>query len=225
MLGYRGHNDWRDMSEFVVHFTSATGDGKTALGNLKSIVRHRKVEARNDFGAAKGLVMPEQTQKSACFSEIPLDLLDRLVKRRSSYGVGFRKDFLVRAGGAPVWYLEESSTIAKAVRELRVAVRDAKDWGSPFWTLTPFIDEQWGGKSETKHRFEWEREWRVPGELGFGLDDVMFVFVPKQEHEDWNCFWENVTGGTGGSGLLFVDPLWDENRLQDAFREVRCSGV
>lgn len=104
--------------------------------------------------------MPWATRSEACFSEIPLGLLDRLVERRSRYGFGFRQDVLLAAGGARVWYIDNDTPVAQAFRRLRQ--RDIVPWDgeSPLWELTPFVDfpGEYGG---TMYRFEWEREWRA----------------------------------------------------------------
>lgn len=54
------------------------------------------------FGAGRGLEALGDSQRCVCFSEIPLDLLGRLVARRSVYGVGFMDALLVLNGGARV---------------------------------------------------------------------------------------------------------------------------
>jgi hypothetical protein len=45
-------------------------------------------------------------------------MLDRLVLRRSRYGIGFRQDFLVSNGGARVWYLDVEGEVADSFGEL-----------------------------------------------------------------------------------------------------------
>lgn len=83
--GYREHADWRDMSDFVVHFTKDY-DGRTAYDNSLSILYDGVIRATTAYGQARTLVGLGSSQRCACFSEIPLDLIDRLVQRRTWWG-------------------------------------------------------------------------------------------------------------------------------------------
>jgi len=87
-LGYRGNPAWRDMSEYVVHFcgtrqalvailTSGAIEGRTPFGWA------REFEQERDAAQRRGeRLVDYPTQKSVCLSEVPLDLLDRLIGRR-----------------------------------------------------------------------------------------------------------------------------------------------
>jgi hypothetical protein len=68
------------------------------------------------LGAARRVPGIEDSQLVVCFSEIPLDMLDRLVERRSLYGLGFSKATIVGKGGAPLWYLGKEGEQAPIVR-------------------------------------------------------------------------------------------------------------
>ena len=98
-LAYRGNPNWRDMSEYAVHFTKAT-DRASAYDVMLSILWDGMIRAgAKALGAARQVPGLGDSQRSACFSEIPLDMLDRLIDRRSLYGIGFRQDFLTANGG------------------------------------------------------------------------------------------------------------------------------
>jgi hypothetical protein len=63
------------------------------------------------------------------------------------------------------------------------------------------VDEFWGKTPRTLD-FTAEREWRVPHDLAFGLDDVPFVIVASGTDED------RVVASTGGAltgRILLVD--------------------
>src|SRR5262245_7804519 len=90
-LGYRGNASWRDMSEYVVHFTKDVGESTSAYSSMLSILSAGEIGSYTRFGAARSLDALGDTQNSACFSEIPLDRLNRLVYRRSQFGIGFVK--------------------------------------------------------------------------------------------------------------------------------------
>src|SRR3954447_24680060 len=95
---------WEDMSNFVVHFTRQGPQPKTPYDNIMSMLSSGRIEARNPFGMAHNAVPAApnpDSQKTVCFSEIPLHQLSRLTARRGPYGVGFTKKFMVARGGGP----------------------------------------------------------------------------------------------------------------------------
>ena len=68
----------------------------------------------------------------------------------------------------------------------------SQDFESPLWQLTPFIDLMDDG-TLYNFKFDWEREWRVPGGLRFRRNEVAFVFTPggmvgdlSSVVQDWN---------------------------------------
>jgi hypothetical protein len=205
------------MSEYVVHFTKEVL-GRTAYDSQISILYHRTVRALSAFGAARRFDALGDTQRCACFSEIPLDRLNRLVERRSRYGVGFSQDALVRAGGGRVWYIDNESALASSFRQLMNAnTQSPLDASSPLWKLTPFIDFP-GSYGETEYRFEWEREWRVPGGLTFSPPDVAFLFVPEELHSQARVFFDQAELQNIGPSYRcpLLDPLWADDRIQQA---------
>ena len=113
-------------------------------------------EARKEFGWFRSDTATSALRMSACFSEIPVDQIDRLANRRGRYGIGFKRSFVQAAGGGRVWYAEEPQ---------RTLTFDAFNYfwrtdptrSNPLWKLTPFIDDVTAG-----YDFTWEREWRVP---------------------------------------------------------------
>jgi hypothetical protein len=249
-MGYRGRDHWHDMSDYVVHFTKPVeakpplppkDPGRLSHSEFVATVRYRShVQATGyhpwitmlgqceleagpkPLGAARRVPGIEETQRVVCFSEIPLDMLDRLIDRRSLYGVGFTKEFLVAKGGAPLWYLDkegEQAPIIRAQIDQRVAAGvDADD---PFWRLTPFIDNP-GNYAGRPYRFEWEREWRVIGDMRFHQDDVAFLFLPEEDHDPARQFFVDADIANAGPAYLcpYVDPRWEMERIQDALKNV-----
>jgi hypothetical protein len=217
MMGYRGHDEWRDMSDFVVHFTR-DHDGRTAYQNSLSILGCGIIRAVSQYGQGRGLTALGTSQQCVCFSEIPLDLLDRLVRRRSRYGIGFTKEYIASRGGAPIWYLEVDSPIASVFREVkRQRMLGGIDPSDPIWQLTPFVDMP-GDYGTAMYRFEWEREWRVPGDLHFDPDDVAFLFIPEELHEAARSFFAEAEADHTGPAYYcpFLDPTWGEGEIQEA---------
>ena len=252
-MSYRGHSDWTDMSDYVVHFTKPVGMRRSTPRRPKDTARPsraeliREIRARQEaanpsgyypwidilgegrlkpgekpLGAARAVSGVEHLHRVVCFSEIPLDMLDRLIRRRSLYGVGFRKETLVANGGAPLWYLDKDGAQAKLVQQqIRMPASTGVDPDDPIWKLTPFIDSP-GNYAGREYRFEWEREWRVVGDFAFKPEDVAFLFLPEGEHEDARQFFANARIGQTGPAYLgaYIDPRWGMDKIQHALSEV-----
>lgn len=110
-LGYGGHPEWRDMSEYVVHLTGPTPPQMIRTSPLHSILSSKVLNPGRPYGAAWNIASLAHTQRVVAFSEIPLDHLTRLADRHGHEGLGFRKRHISSAGGAPVWYLERGTRI------------------------------------------------------------------------------------------------------------------
>ncbi len=165
------HPKWRDMSEWLVHFTDSPE-------TLYAILGQRTIRASGPFGWTKNVTQTRAEHMSACFSEIPLDHLARLCERHGHWGLGFTREFVTRAGGNRVWYIERDSIVGAVLFDAIGDLLRAGDLASPLLQLTPFIDGMADGRPYT-YRFDWEREWRVPGGLDFELTDIAFVLTPE----------------------------------------------
>lgn len=164
------HPKWRDMSDWVVHFTGSEDA-------LRSILMDRRINPSGPFGQGRNVGEVAEAHKSACLSEIPLDHLDRLYERHGRWGIGFSKEYVTRVGGARVWYLDADSEMGRVVYDAIGALLRVQNFSDPLWRMTPFIDSMADG-TPFWYRFDWEREWRVPGGLIFELSDVAFVMTP-----------------------------------------------
>jgi hypothetical protein len=227
VLGYRGNPTWRDMSEYVVHFCR-TREALTA------ILTSGAIEGRTPFGWAREFEQDRDaahqrgenlhgypTQKSVCLSEVPLDLLDRLVARRGPWGLGFRKQSVIDDGGAPVWYVEKDTVLARALTGLQQSLTtptpsQRRDWHR----ITPFIDKVGEFPDGTVYRFEWEREWRVPRRLDLYVGHPAFLFALTAEHAQLvaDLTVQGVAGTPHGIAPL-LDPTWTESELQAALTQ------
>lgn len=116
--------------------------------------------------------MVANKHRAACFTEMPLSELDRLRQRKKSWGIAFKRDFVLKQGGQRVWYLDSDKTPYQAIQTLKETAFDSRDWAHPVWDLTPFVDEWNPVKNYT---FDWEREWRVVGGLRFDHEDVVLL--------------------------------------------------
>lgn len=197
------------MSDYVVHFTKDQ-EGVGAYDAMMGILAAGTIEARTAFGAATNLDLGA-SQLSACFSEIPLDVLARLVARRSLFGIGFHQTLLIAKGGGRVWYLDPGTPQKEAFyRTVTEAMKGGINQDDPVWQLTPFVDY-----TAPNYRFEWEREWRLPGGLRFTPDEVAFLFVPDEFHNAARAFLANGGDGAGPAYRCpILDPRWDDEQVQ-----------
>jgi hypothetical protein len=162
------HQRWRDMSDWVVHFTSSED-------NLRSILSECFIRPSGPYGNGKNIREVKDRHLSACFSEIPLDHLERLYQRRGRWGIGFHKRIVDAAGGGRVWYQERGSILQETIFDMYGGLLKEQNFAHPLWSLSPFIDVM---SDDYNYRFDWEREWRVPGGLHFERNDVAFFLFP-----------------------------------------------
>lgn len=169
LLGSGPNKEWLDMSDYLVHFTSKEETFKQILlsGTLKCNGPFGFHHYRNEQIAL-------DKHRSVCFSEAPLDQLDRLARRKGYYGIGFPKSTLKQKGATRVWYIDENSPQAKAIHNLATLASKQSDRSAPIWELTPFIDPI------IPDHFTWdhEREWRIQGDLEFHLDEISLLITP-----------------------------------------------
>ncbi len=130
------------MGEFVVHFTRARGlpkgDGSRPYWDHLSILWDGCLKPSDRrLGAADSDMRLGDSQRSVCFSEVPLGLVERLARRRGSpYGIGFTQDFVRSQGAARVWYLDKDEPAAFAFQQVMAAHRANFDASDPL-TGTP----------------------------------------------------------------------------------------
>lgn len=221
MLGYQANPQWRDMSDFVVHFTKPGPPYHDAYQNMMSILGARTlIPGAEGFGIARKEPAVAERHRSVCFSEIPLDQLGRLVQRRSLYGIGFRKSYILGQGGGPVWYVQYGSPAHLAMKQqLQQALAAPDPQKEALWAMTPFVDIQGDThNSPYNYRFDWEREWRVPGLLRFTEYDVAVLFLPEEVHPVAKQFFEWAVREHAGPGYFCpcLDPGWTPEQISEA---------
>ncbi len=224
MTGYRGESGWDDMSEYVVHFTRAAkppeqNPDKPYWDHLSILWDQRLIPSDQRWGIARHDSRLGDSQRAVCFAEVPLPFVGRIADRRGSrYGIGFRQEFVRRQGAARVWYLDKDEPAATAFEQLLHEHRRSFDTDDPLWGLTPLIDRP-GLYGSRPYRFEWEREWRLPGSHGlrFTTDDIAFLFIPQEWHLSARGFFDSYEPGTAPNPQCpFLDPHWDAARIAAA---------
>lgn len=189
-----------DQSDYLIHLVGKVEPYETFM----SILWEGLIRAKNNFGYLR----PEQRQKSVCFSEIPPQYLQKLVNRRYNQGIAFKKDWLLEQGAQRVWYLEKNSKIHASLNFLANSLKGQER--EKLLDLAPFIDIS-GKYGATSYRFEWEREWRFIGDLGFTPDDVAFLIIPGEKHDLARDFFADAEIMKTGPNYNcpYYDPLTD----------------
>lgn len=235
-----------DLSPYLVHFTRDTENpSAAALDNLLSILRCKRLEARNTFGMARELAARfpavAATQNTVSFTETPLEharmMCADIEGRRmqfNGYGLAFTKAFARRRAVNPVWYLDITLGHGWLTEPVKQLVADAVKAATPvdadpdpamlakapILQLTPFIDRM-GNPAGTPKEFSWEREWRHVGHFDFTRDDLAAVLAPEQEHATMRDLMAGWRRGYKTAMPTFIDVNWEPARitaaLDDAF--------
>ncbi len=147
------------------------------------------------FNPSTGNLDGEIQNRAACLTESTLaglrayrDLFE--VK----YGIAFDRDDLFSKGANPC--LNISDTLLRANKTLVGKPCPKHLFNFIPEELQPFVNVIHGSFDATH-----EREWRYPGDLGFNLSELKFVFCPEDE------FHVCTTGQTNGMPCLF-DLAW-----------------
>jgi len=216
MLGAHGRRDWLDLSDYAVHFTK--GNAERGYEIVTSILWQQVLtRGPGPFGAARSYPTLTESQRAVCFSEVPLGFLGRLATRRGSpYGIGFKKGFLAKHGGGPLWYVDYGSPQHSAILQL-MANAAARGGTDPIWALTPFIDFPSTDTAPYTYDFRWEREWRVCADLRFTETDVAFLVIPEHLHGQARAFFQAHIDGRTGPGYLcpYIDATWNIDRVRE----------
>lgn len=206
-LGYKGKHDWLDMSDFLVHLIRK-GDG--AYRSFMSILGGGALKpGPKAFGAAREM---GESQRSVCFSEVPLGYLTRFMASRSTMGIAFHKSVAVARGCAPVWYVRPKGKPYRAIKKLIAEAKASGNVDAPVWSLTPFIDHP---AAAYKYEFEWEREWRHVGHFAFAPSDVAFLLLEEENHGPARSFFANAEAEDSGPNYPcpYIDPRWSPTRV------------
>ena len=155
----------------------------------------------------------QASPKCVCFSEIPLHHIGRLADRRGSYGIGFKKEFLVKHDGGPILYAYKNTKHAVAMQNLVKAAQN--DPTHPIWKVAPFVDIP--GMYKGEYFFEWEREWRLIGDLKFDTNHPAFLIIPDDLHAMARVFFDDAERENLGPNYecKFIDPYWDREKISE----------
>jgi hypothetical protein len=214
-----------DFSMYLVHFSkdgppisasrapAETNDivSLSARDRLLRILEERRVRATR---------MPWTNKRAICLTECTWASLFAHAAHYSPYGVGFRKEFIFAAGGAPAIYMPP----ALLERQKAHVGEQSEPFDEQLFSfLTPFAptympslyrETHWPNKKSID--FSHEREWRVPHDLHFDLQKVCFVIV--ESHEDLARIPIEIRDAVGKENWLVmtnwqrVEEFWPTNR-------------
>lgn len=211
-----------DFSNYVAHFTSASGDIKSGV-TPKDFQEMAKMSAKqkliNILQEKKILStpMPWTHVKATCFTECPWSSLLAHTTRYSSYGIGFSKSFIFSRNGGPALYIRPDHYF-----EQLEGHRFSKHlW--PFVTMfapsyRPVrMKEKYDKRGITDCDYSHEREWRVPHDLHFEYDNVEFIVL--KNYEDMAKFPQELKDAIGREKFIlmenykFIEKLWPVHKF------------
>lgn len=189
-----------DSSDFLIHLVGKND----SVNSMMEILSSGVVEAKSVFGYQRDL----HNTKASCFSEIPPGFLKRLVDRRSTHGIAFKKEFMIKSGAQRVWYIDKDTDLEQQIVNLSIGRNDGNS--APLRKIFPFIDVV-GCHGTKRYEFSWEREWRILGDLVFEPEDVAFLIIPNSYHEAAKAFFKEARIENLGPSYTcpFYDPLTD----------------
>ncbi len=167
LVGTAQHPRAKDLSSYLIHMTRTPAD-------LASILVDGCIEARGAFGLAGQDPSRSDSHRCVCLTETPAQEIERFASKRK-YGIVFKRAFIIRLGGQRVWYVNYATPAFEALKHEMNRLHNA-EVSSRFLELTPYID-MW---REDVYAFDWEREWRVNGDVRFEWSDVEYLITENQ---------------------------------------------
>lgn len=187
--------DVPDLADHVIHFTGRAGSRINVEPRIEElpdqerllrIVVDQVIRGFETFGADAPVVCLTESTRAAVTTLIA----DR---RYTPCGIGFSKQFVFDRGGGPALYVRGDEWPAAQELPHPLRGRAVRFWPGAVPDIGEHLPHHLSAPSEWLH----EREWRVPGDLEFGWDDVAFVIVP---HAGWQAFYASWIEGWTGMG-------------------------
>ncbi|MEM7493489.1 MAG: terminase [Pseudomonadota bacterium] len=174
----------RQDSDYVAHSTK----GNDACANLEDMLTNGQINASR---------LPWNNREAVCFTECPWSSLLAHAEQYSSFGLGFAKARVFAAGGGPAYYVRND-------------LFGQQQWeGTNYTFVTPywpaFRPASKAGHDKQSHPIDYlhEREWRVPHNFTFTLQQVEFVIMP--DYGTMASFPQALKDGIGREKFIFMD--------------------
>lgn len=241
-----------DISRFLTHLTREYKKS-AALDNLVNILKHKKIEARNIHCLFKHqieiLKYPDEFKKrfhTVCLTETPLHQIRILasdIKRKvmlQPYGLVFLKDKLLQKAANPAIYLSSKchgfdnllitefnnffKYLDKAQKENEEKKLDFTKKQKEYF-LKKIYYFSLINKIGENYDFNWEREWRINGDLNFEYTDIIAIvakdseeFTKKYQHTLKESDCKEI------QKILIIDPDWSyEEIIEEMSKKLRNS--
>ena len=188
-----------DFSKFIVHLTRNYGK-LSAEQNLINIIKVKFIESRNyhclfnyEFKKLKFSNVLKEKFKTVCFTEIPLNQIQKIVGnipgrkiQLQPYGLVFWRDDLLANGANPAIYINASGKLKQyLLNKFREDFQGINQYKKlklndsfyneviNYYSLVNVIQDNYD--------FTWEREWRHNGNYEFNYRNLVAVIA---EHPD-----------------------------------------
>lgn len=220
MYAVRAAQNREDLSPYLVHLTRDNTNhfpktGKSAHSTFNDIWNQRLIKARRVLCIHRGLIRQEPTEtqvkfKVACFTETPLGQIKHFVGvyRRDyqfeAYGFIFKKETLLMKGASPAQYINQYGTHSlRAWADRMYETAKKTNFSGLLWQGIPFMNSVHSGND-----FDWEREWKVRGDVTFSYRELAGVILPERTA---NKMWDRAQD----NGVPVISAEWDLDLIED----------
>lgn len=173
-----------DHGEYAIHLTGRQGKSKARPPEISSMSAEDRLRNILYDGRVRGFPVFNTDTGVSCFSECTKESIAAQIEggRYEPVGIGFSKQDLFVAGGAPCLYIRDDEF------EL------TRGWPDPIRSRVV----RYAPAGENSSRSEWthEREWRVIGDFSFQWSLVKFLLVPNRL---WLRSYASFMGATFGA--------------------------
>lgn len=200
-----------DFSQLLAHFTRdappyGIEDPNNPVNAYAKLSAQERLISILRAGSIRDGSLPWTGRRAVCFTECPWSSLLDHANQYSSFAIGFSKPHVFAAGGGPVYYV-------------RADHFKKQEWDSHLYTfVTPFWPDYRPAALKDRRfldgrtvDYSHEREWRVPHEFRFALDQVEFVVLPS--YADMASFPQDLKDSIGREKFLLMDVYRTIERL------------
>lgn len=200
-----------DFSAFLAHFTRdgepyGVKDEKNPTTQFKALDARERLVSILKSGVVKAGSLPWTGRYAVCFTECPWSSLLDHANQYSSFAIGFNKPLVFAAGGGPAYYVRADHW------EKQEWEPHIKTFVTPFWPSyrprTLRGNEHLSGKAID---YSHEREWRVPHDFTFELNQIEFVILPT--YKDMAEFPKELKDAIGREKFILMEVYRNIERL------------
>jgi hypothetical protein len=209
-----------DLSPYLVHLTRDNTNhfpktGMDASHTFNEIWNTRSIKARRVLCMHRDLIRQEPPDiqakfRVACFTAAPLSQIKHFVGvyrrdyRFQVYGFIVKKETLLMKGASPALYINQYGGFSlRAWADRMYEMAKKTNFTGLLWQGIPFMNSVHRGND-----FEWEREWKVRGNVTFSYRELAGVILPERIA---NKMWQRAED----NGVPVVSADWDWDRIEE----------